>query len=320
MKSRKFLSSIAILFAAISFTFAQTSDMGFSFQGYAIDPDGKALAGENVTVKFSITPGTFTEEHNVTTDAFGVFHAIVGNSSAAANDEFKKIDFTKKGTIYSLKVEVKKTSGGAYTTISNEQMKAVPYARYAFNGVPVGTIVAYGGDKNNVPEGWLICDGASVAQADYPQLYAIIGGAWGTSGASFNLPDLRGRFLRGVDDAQGNDPDAGSRTASASGGNTGDVVGTLQNDETRAHNHTASSGNAGNHNHEYNDIFWSESGGAVTVPSNWGSADSDNDNRGAQMARTTADSGVHSHTITVDNDGGNETRPVNAAVYYIIKY
>ena len=41
-------------------------------------------------------------------------------------------------------------------------------------------------------------------------------------------PDLRGRFVRGVDSGAGQDPDAAKRTASALGGNTGDRVGSFQ--------------------------------------------------------------------------------------------
>jgi len=177
-KSLLFFTFLVISFSTIN---AQTSDMGFSFQGYAIDPDGKALASTAITVRFTLSPGTFTEDHAISTDAFGVFTAIVGNSNAAKNLEFSKLDFTKRGTaaFYSLKVEVKKTSGGTFVTISNEPMKAVPYARHAFNGVPTGTIVAYGGPITNLPYGWLLCDGSTVSAATYPQLSAAIGTTWG---------------------------------------------------------------------------------------------------------------------------------------------
>lgn len=313
MKTKLLLVLTAIIFSA-TVTRSQTSDKGFSFQGYAIDPDGKAIGSTGVTVKFTLSPGTFTEEHTLTTDAFGVFTAIVGNSSVASKLEFSKLDFTKKADDYTLKVEVKKTSGGTYTTISNSVMNAVPYARVAANGVPVGTIVAYGGDKNNVPTGWLLCDGASLAKTDYPQLFAAIGGAWGTSGASFNMPDLRGRFLRGVNDGATNDPDGASRTAINTGGNTGNLVGSLQGEAVKSHNHTLTDPT---HSHSYNDVYYSEAGGSVSVPSNVGSAGGDNDNAGYQLARTTGASGTG---ITLASYGGSETRPVNAAVYYIIKY
>lgn len=49
-----------------------------------------------------------------------------------------------------------------------------------------------------VPNGWLLCDGSSLATADYPDLFAAIGYQFGGSGASFNLPDLRDRFPVGA--------------------------------------------------------------------------------------------------------------------------
>src|SRR3954467_12625321 len=65
--------------------------------------------------------------------------------------------------------------------------------------VPPGTIVAYGGDT--APPGWLICDGAKVSRVEYANLFAAIKINWGQGNNvdTFTLPDLRGRFLRGVD-------------------------------------------------------------------------------------------------------------------------
>jgi len=50
--------------------------------------------------------------------------------------------------------------------------------------VPVGTVVSYVG--KTAPDGWLMCDGSSIARSTYPNLYDLIGG---------NVPDLRSRFL-----------------------------------------------------------------------------------------------------------------------------
>lgn len=58
-------------------------------------------------------------------------------------------------------------------------------------GVPVGTVIAWpissfppGQDSDN----WLECNGQSISQAAYPELYAVIGG---------NTPNYQGVFLRG---------------------------------------------------------------------------------------------------------------------------
>jgi microcystin-dependent protein len=101
---------------------------------------------------------------------------------------------------------------------------------------PVGTIVPFGG--GTVPSGWLLCDGASYANSTYPELQASIGCSWGCSGSNFNVPDLRGRFLRGVDGGANNDPDKAGRTAIATGGNVGNLVGSVQGDAIATHTHS----------------------------------------------------------------------------------
>ncbi|MFG2049527.1 phage tail protein [Micromonospora sp. NPDC048935] len=48
-------------------------------------------------------------------------------------------------------------------------------------------------------QGWLYCAGAELDEADYRALHAVIGGNHGSGNGRFRLPDLRGRFTRGVD-------------------------------------------------------------------------------------------------------------------------
>jgi len=283
------------------------------------------LGATAITVQFTISPstgtgGNYSETQALTTDAFGVFHAVIGKGSkVAGSDDFKTLDYTRTGTIYKLKVEVKKTSGGIYTTINEADFNAVPYARKAENGVPVGTIIAYAGLKTKIPEGWAICDGSQKdgSSTDWKQLYDAIGTAWGGSGTTFYLPDLRGMFLRGVNDSRSDaykDPDASSRSSFRTGANSGDAVGAVQADNYRSHNHGVTDPG---HNHAYGDIFYAEAGGAIAVTNNLGSGDSDNDNGGSEINRTT---GNRATGISINNNGGNETRPQNAGVYYIIKY
>ena len=50
---------------------------------------------------------------------------------------------------------------------------------------------------------------------------------------------------------------------------------------------TLAAANVPPHTHQYNDIYYSEHGGTVTVPNNKGSSGSDSDNKGYQMTRTT---------------------------------
>ena len=157
---------------------------------------------------------------------------------------------------------------------------------------PTGTIMAFAGDVVNIPFGWMLCNGAAINRVSYSNLYNAIGTAWGVGDGSttFNIPDLRGQFLRGVNMGSGNDPDASSRTAN-NGGNSGDNVGSYQGDAFKSHNHSMS------FNH------WTSG-----VPNNYPTLSGYN-----SAANNAVINGV-SHS------GGSETRPKNAGVNYIIKY
>lgn len=287
--------------------FSQTINIaGFNFQGYAIDNEGKAITSESVTVTFTI--GNFEETHSLTTDAFGVFNTVIGSNKKT---EFRELDFKTpyEGEVLSLKVQVQKNSG-AQVTIYNGPLQSVPYARSAENGVPVGTIIAYSGAT--APKGWLLCDGTEKKTDDYPRLSTALGSTWGTASANhFKLPDLRGRFLRG----------AGAGTTGLTGTNIPEL-GKTYGDQNKSHKHGVT---VGDHSHNYDDIYYSESAGHASdhgvpttpVNGNVGSGDSDGDNVGWIKSHPTHAS---KSTVTLANEGGVEARPYNAAVTYIIKY
>lgn len=118
---------------------------------------------------------------------------------------------------------------------------------------PPGTVLVLA--ASSCPSGTLLADGSAISRTTYSQLYLAIGNSHGSGDGSttFNLPDYRGRFLRGVDGGTGRDPNAASRTAMATGGNTGNAVGSVQDDAFQGHAHgyydnqsgTGSSGAAG---------------------------------------------------------------------------
>ena len=152
-------------------------------------------------------------------------------------------------------------------------------------GIPSGVVFPFAG--STAPYGYLVCDGSAISRSDYPSLFAALGTSHGSGDGSttFNLPDYRGRFMRGVDGTAGNDPDKAARTAMAAGGNTGNMVGSVQLDQFKSHTHQYDLG--------INAI-------------NAGTGDYYNDD------------GAHSFVDTTAT-GGNETRPKNVNVNYIIK-
>jgi microcystin-dependent protein len=158
---------------------------------------------------------------------------------------------------------------------------------------PPGTIVAFGG--TTAPAGWLLCHGQAVTRTGtYANLFTAISTRFGAAnGSSFNVPDFRGRFLRGVDGNGGRDPDRFTRTAMKPGGAIQDNVGSVQDDTFKAHAHT------------YDRMTTSVTAGAADT--------------GSGQYILTAVTANPTATAT-NSPGGNETRPKNANVNYIIKY
>lgn len=170
--------------------------------------------------------------------------------------------------------------------------------------VPAGAILPYGGAS--APSGYLLCDGTSYLRASYSALFSAISTAYGTAdGTHFNVPDLRGMFIRGVSGATSNDPDRTSRTALNTGGNTGNNVGSYEGAAFASHNHNAT--DAG-HIHAEKAII---NAGGTDGPFYNAGGD------GGSVTGTFTASGTAN--VTIANTGGNETRPINVYVQYIIK-
>jgi microcystin-dependent protein len=154
------------------------------------------------------------------------------------------------------------------------------------NSNPPGTVISFAGAST--PSGYLLCDGSSYATNAYANLFVAIGYNWGGSGGSFNVPDLRGYFLRGWSGSASNsvDPDVYARTNLYPGGACSNTVGSYQWSTNLAHTHG------------YTSNEWT-----TTYSAN-----------GAQAAL------VYKLDGTTLSSGGSEARPKNAYVLYCIKF
>jgi hypothetical protein len=170
------------------------------------------------------------------------------------------------------------------------------------DATPSAVVQAYMGTV--APAGWLLCDGSAVSRTTYAALFGVIGISCGQGDGSttFNIPDLRGQFLRGVDGGVGRDPDTGARTAMNTGGNTGDNVGSVQADATGV-NGLLLTDPGHQHTLPYVPLPGASSSGGVALPSYLGGV---------------ADKAL-SATTGITLSGDNETRPTNAYVSWIIK-
>ena len=208
----------------------------------------------------------------------------------------------------------------ADTTLSDDSDHVVPTQRAtkAFvENLMVGSVAPFA--METPPAGWLECDGSALnREGEYERLFMRIGTAFGIGDGqdTFNIPDLRGQFIRGWAHGSANDPDRLSRIASGSGGATGDEVGSYQADQMQGHRHNFS-GNSGGTSSV--DVMRAISGAAH--PANF------------PVPGIEHISQPHSHSFTPSgsiaapvNDGygtpryGNETRVRNVNLMYCIKY
>jgi len=93
----------------------------------------------------------------------------------------------------------------------------------ADKAAPTGTVITFAGAT--CPSGWLAANGAAVSRASQSVLFAVIGVTYGTGDGTttYNLPDLRGEFVRGLDSGRGVDSDR--------------VLGSWQNHTFQQHTH-----------------------------------------------------------------------------------
>ena len=159
---------------------------------------------------------------------------------------------------------------------------------------PAGAIMAFAG--TTAPSGWLKCEGQAVSRTGYATLFANIGTTWGSGDGSttFNLPDLRGVFLRGT----------GTNGTYATA--VGPSVGTYAADTYLNHTHTDSG-----HTH-------ASAYGSFAVTANSGSTYTTNQG-GANTIYQTTNTASGTANIQTSTTGGTETKPKNYGVLYIIK-
>lgn len=183
------------------------------------------------------------------------------------------------------------SSGGEFGTYISKSITVANFRTEmnitpdASDTIPIGTVMTW--TVPTVPVGYLECNGAAISRTTFADLFAVLLTDYGNGNGSttFNIPDYRGEFLRGWAHGSTNDPDRASRTDKGNGV-IADNVGTKQGFVMQSHNHFVReySGHEGN-------ISFSHINSAT------------NANTGDRTGST----------------GGNETRPRNVNVQYIIK-
>lgn len=122
------------------------------------------------------------------------------------------------------------TTGNAATATklqNTANINGIPFnGSKDINVTPSGAVQFFA--METAPIGWLKANGAAISRITYANLYAAIGTRFGAGDGktTFNLPDLRGEFLRSFDDGRGVDIDR--------------TLGDYQDDSLKSHNHCLS--------------------------------------------------------------------------------
>jgi microcystin-dependent protein len=116
---------------------------------------------------------------------------------------------------------------------------------------PTGMISIHSGSA--APTGWLLCDGTSYGSASYTTLFNVIGYTFGGSGANFNVPNLKGKVVVGIDGSQASfdtrGETGGAMTHQHGASNTGSDGSHTHTTADHSHNTTDHSHNTDDHSH-----------------------------------------------------------------------
>jgi microcystin-dependent protein len=155
---------------------------------------------------------------NARTDINNALSAIVSNNSGASapSTTYANMWWYDSSTN---KLKIRNEANTAWIEVGELNQTA-----NTFNGgTPAGAVMTFA--MSTAPSGWLKCNGAAVSRTTYAKLFAAIGTTYGNGDGSttFNLPELRGEFVRGWDDGRAVD--------------SGRTLGSTQSDEVGPHTH-----------------------------------------------------------------------------------
>ena len=182
--------------------------------------------------------------------------------------------------------------------------------------LPTGTILPFAGE--NVPTGFLLCDGKSYSSTDisYNRLFGVIlrkyGGNADPNNPTFKVPDLQCRFPLGAGSTNGtglliNDASEESVSTKMLGSKGGTETHRLKLDELASHNHGGNTTTNGKHSHSY--TIFPHSKGKIADGTYW-----------QQGSARTSEEGEHFHNINRDGKNfAHENMPPYLVINYIIK-
>lgn len=345
-------NTLAVTPLSLSTTIASTTQLGFA--ELATDAETLALTSTSVVV----TPSNLNALQS-TTSQRGIVQlnddfTSTSVTQAATPNAVKKVnDLIIPKTILAAKGDLIVGSApatpailpvgtnGSILTVDDTKPLGIDWnVPDAVATVPVGAITWFTSNvAANLPVGWLVCDGSSYSNVieiapgipnPYYDLFDLIGNTFGGTLTTFQVPDLRGLFVRGLNNAGGTpaayDPGRAFASVQASSVQTHThQLPSLSHDHTvtvtdLGHNHSAASATVVGGSPGYypgNNNFGDNTPVGGSGPGQLGN--------GKALTNITASSatslsGTYTTLVNTAPTPTDESRPVNIALLPIIKY
>ena len=172
----------------------------------------------------------------------------------------------------------------------------------AFNGIgtmPIGGIIMWSGNFEDLPTEWTLCDGNNGDKVD-----------------GVTIPDLRGRFIVGYDKGGTTNPTAYNKEINTKGiGNLGGVnLDTLISSEMPTHDHSGNTLQGGSHRHSYQDDYALTRRAYVLWPTNGNQGMS-----GVSDHAGNTDTFDEHHNHVISDEGGGQSHE-NRPPYYVLAF
>lgn len=178
----------------------------------------------------------------------------------------------------------------------------VPGTPAAAGGLPVGAVIAFAGlpGVHSPPLeafGFMVCDGRSLDRDEFEELFNVVAYIYSATegGQRFQIPNLQGYFLRGVDPNGQVDPDLDQRTSVS--GQTYAGVGSVQASAFQLHEHQLAAATAASQPSQSG----TEAGTTTTLTE-----------KTTQVVPEASDVTLHTSKF--------ESRPVNVALYFLVRF
>lgn len=297
------------------------------------------LASAATTDLWSVSQNYVTVTGTTTITALATSAAVLGTQKTVTFSDTLTLTYDATQMILPGGLDIVTAPGDVAQVVSlgSDNVAVINYTRASGQAINPAAPGQVGQFLADCPAQWISPNGGTIgsassgasnrANADTAQLFAAMwaldatvspiftsAGSASTRGANaaadfaankrITVPDLRARFLRGLDDGRGID--------------TSRLLGSTQTEMIGPHSHSATASTTGAHIHSYTitaGSYYGANSGGVKVA--WSAGDSFAGN--AALGANVDSNGNHTHTITVDNNSGTENRPANVAVRECIK-